>query len=190
VHFNGAGGNVGAGKYNDGSPQNRLVLAQRLADGMRRAWESTQRELLTPDMVSWAVEPVSLVPSKDLDATKLEAQLMARDERFLTVGGASRLAWLRRCNEGHRIDISCFRLGRARILHMPGELFVEYQLQAKAERPNLFVAMAAYGDYGTWYIGTSIAYEQGGYETTPPASNVGPSAESELLRAIRKLLHN
>ena len=25
------------------------------------------------------------------------------------------------------------------------------------------LAMAAYGDYGPWYIGTAIAYEQGGY---------------------------
>jgi len=190
VHFDGAGGNIGAGKYNDGSPQNRLILAQRLAECMRRAWDSTQREPLTPDMVGWAVEPVALAPAKDLDETELEAQLKARDERFLTVGGPSRLAWLRRCKAGHQIDISCLRLGRARILHMPGELFVEYQLQAKAARPDLFVAMAAYGDYGTWYIGTSIAYDQGGYETTPPASNVGPGAEPELLRAIHKLLQN
>jgi len=73
-------------------------------------------------------------------------------------------------------------------LHLPGELFVEYQLAAKAERPDLFVAMAAYGDYGPWYIGTAIAYEQGGYETTPPASNVAPGAEAEILRALHTLL--
>jgi hypothetical protein len=67
---------------------------------------------------------------------------------------------------------------------------VEYQLAAKAKRPDLFVAMAAYGDYGPWYIGTAVAYEQGGYETTPPASNVGPGAEAELSRAIAKLLRD
>jgi len=50
--------------------------------------------------------------------------------------------------------------------------------------------MAAYGDYGPWYIGTAIAYDQGGYETTAPASNVGPGAEAELTRAIHKLLHD
>ncbi|MCX7886848.1 MAG: hypothetical protein N3B01_06300, partial [Verrucomicrobiae bacterium] len=33
VHFTGAGGNIGAGKYNDGSPENRMTLALRLADG-------------------------------------------------------------------------------------------------------------------------------------------------------------
>ena len=190
VHFNGAGGNIGAGKYNDGSAENRLVLAERLAEGMRRAWDSTKREPLTPDLVGWTIESVALSPAKDLDEAKLEAQLNVREERFLTVGGASRLAWLRRCKAGHRIQISCLRLGHARMLHMPGELFVEYQLQAKAARPDLFVAMAAYGDYGTWYIGTAIAYEQGGYETTPPASNVGPGAEPELLGAIRDLLKN
>jgi hypothetical protein len=190
VHFNGAGGNIGAGKYNDGSPENRRILAERLAEGMRRAWESTQREPLTPELVNWAVEPISLPMAKDLDEAKLQTQLKAQDVRFLAGGGPSRLAWLRRCNAGNRIDVSCLRLGRARVLHMPGELFVEYQLQAKAERPDLFVAMAAYGDYGPWYIGTAAAYEQGGYETTPPASNVGPGAEAELLRAIHKLLQN
>jgi len=190
IHFTGAGGNIGAGKYNDGSPENRRILAERLANGMRRAWESTKREPLTPDKVGWSVEPVALPLAKDLDKPRLEAQLEQGDARFFTIGGPTRLAWLRRCQEGHRIDITCLRLGRARILHMPGELFVEYQLAAKAERPDLFVAMAAYGDYAPWYIGTAKAYEEGGYETTPPASNVGPGAETELLRAIRKLLQD
>ena len=35
VHFNGAGGNVAAGKYNDGTQSNRIILATRLAAGMR-----------------------------------------------------------------------------------------------------------------------------------------------------------
>src|SRR5437870_10492618 len=67
IHFTGAGGNIGAGKYNDGSPENRLILAERMADGMRRAWESTKREPLTPKMVGWDVEPVALPAAKDLD---------------------------------------------------------------------------------------------------------------------------
>lgn len=190
VHFNGAGGNIGAGKYNDGAPENRRILAERLADGMRRAWEGTKRQPLTAEMVGWGVEPVALPPAQDLNDAQLQAQLKSGDPRFFTTGGPSRLAWLRRCQAGHKIEVSCLRLGSARILHLPGELFVEYQLGAKARRPELFVAMAAYGDYAPWYIGTAIAYEQGGYETTPPASNVGPGAEAELLRAIYRLLEN
>ena len=98
------------------------------------------------------------------------------------------MAFLRRCEAGHKLDIASLKIGRARILHMPGELFVEYQLAAKAERPELFVAMAAYGDYGPWYIGTAKAYEEGGYETQPRSSNVGPGAEEVLMGAIKKLL--
>jgi hypothetical protein len=188
IHFNGAGGNIVAGKYNNGSPENRGILAERLADGMRRAWESTQREPLVAESVGWQVERVSLPPAKDLDEEKLRALMESGDSRFLAIGGPSRLAWLRRCAAGHEVEISCLRLGRARILHLPGELFVEYQLAAKAERPDLFVMMAAYGDYGPWYIGTAVAYTQGGYETTPPASNVGPGTEAVLLSAIHQLL--
>ena len=55
-------------------------------------------------------------------------------------------------------------------------------------RPDLFVALAAYGDYAPWYIGTQVSYSQDGYETGPNASNVAPEVEPVLMRAIRKLL--
>lgn len=188
VHFNGAGGNLGAGKYNDGSPVNRHLLAGRLADGMARAWAATQREAISADEVKWTVEPVALPPAKQLSAEALLTQLQATNQAAVPRHAAGKLAWLRRCEAGHRIDVACLALGRARVLHLPGELFVEYQLAAKAMRPDLFVALAAYGDYGTAYIGTAIAYQEGGYETGPTASNVAPEAEGVLQAAIRKLL--
>lgn len=188
IHFNGAGGNLGAGKYNDGSKENRRILAERLADGMRRAWAATQRESLSPSDVGWRVVPVQLPPAKHLTEAALVAQLKGKDAAFFLSGGAARLAWLRRCQAGQSIDVTCLCLGKARLLHLPGELFVEYQLAAKRERPDRFVAMAAYGDYGPGYIGTSVAYEEGGYETSPNSSNVSPEVEGVLMTAIRKLL--
>jgi len=188
VHFTGAGGNIGAGKYNDGSPENRLVLAERLADGMRRAWENTKRQPISATDVSWRVESVVLPPAKHLTTAQLESDLRERAGVSVAAGDASRLAWLRRCQAGHQLDVQCLGLGRARILHLPGELFVEYQLAAKAIPPDLFVAMAAYGDYGPWYIGTEVAYGQGGYETSPETSNVAPKVEAVLTAAIRKLV--
>jgi hypothetical protein len=188
VHFNGAGGNIGAGKYNDGAATNRSSLAERVADGMRRAWENTKREPLDAGAVAWTVESVALPPSKHISREAVEAQIKERDPKLATEGNASRLAWLRRCEAGHKVDVSCLKIGRARILHVPGELFVEYQLAAKAQRPDLFVAMAAYGDYAPWYIGTAVAYEEGGYETEPRSSNVAPEVEGVLMGAIRRLL--
>jgi hypothetical protein len=55
-------------------------------------------------------------------------------------------------------------------------------------RPDLKVAMAAYGDYGPAYIGTAEAYSQGGYETSRDASNVAPEAEAILIDAMKTLL--
>ena len=48
--------------------------------------------------------------------------------------------------------------------------------------------MAAYGDIGTGYIGTQIAYAQGGYETQPSSSNVAPEVERVLMDGMRALL--
>jgi hypothetical protein len=88
------------------------------------------------------------------------------------------------------IDIACLSLGPVRILHMPGELFVEYQLAAQRMRPDLRVAMAAYGDYGPAYIGTAVSYLEGGYETGPTSSYVDPSVETVLMGAMHRLLES
>jgi hypothetical protein len=95
---------------------------------------------------------------------------------------------LKRSQAGNAIDVTCLRVGAARMLHLPGELFVEYQLAAKAMRKDLHVFMAAYGDYGPGYIGTRAAYPEGGYETGLNASNVAPDVEPILLDAMARLL--
>ena len=119
-----------------------------------------------------------------------EARLFERIESKTLEGYAaiSQLAYLRRWQDGYGVDIGCLKVGNARVLHMPGELFVEYQLAAKAMRPDLRVAMAAYGDYGTAYTGTEISYTEGGYETSERATNVGPAVEPLLMGVMERLL--
>jgi len=185
IHFTGAGANVGAGKYNDGSHQNRLILAERLAGGMKKAWESTKREPVTAGSVRWDFESVALPEAEHL--AKLERRLKENQDTAMNSSIAMKLAWIERCRSGMKVDVSCLSIGNAKILHLPGELFVEYQLAAKSQRKDLFVAMAAYGDNGMGYIGTAEAYEEGGYETGDP-SLVGPGSEKVLMDAINRLL--
>jgi len=187
VHFNGAGGNIGAGKYNDGSKPNRLLLAQRLADGMKRAFETMHKAPLVASDVGWQTVPVALPVAKHLNEADLVKALKTEPARGY-IAKADQLAWVKRCQAGHQIPITCLRVGNARVLHLPGELFVEYQLAAKAMRPDLHVMMAAYGDYGPGYIGVASAYGEGGYETSPGASNVAPQVEGVLMGAMRQLL--
>ena len=187
VHFNGAGGNVTAGKYNDGAWENRMVLANRLADGMKEALDKTVKSPLKAADIGWSSVPVKLPLSNHLKAEELIAKLKATPPKGY-ISFADQLAWLKRTEEGHAIDITCLRVGSSRMVHLPGELFVEYQLAAKAMRPDLHVAVAAYGDYGPGYIGSTCAYEQGGYEVGPTSSNVAPQVEPVLIEALKQLL--
>jgi hypothetical protein len=115
---------------------------------------------------------------------RLKNETLAQRERIFA---ARDLAWLRRCAAGHRIDLGCLAIGPAYVLHMPGELCIEYQLAAQRMRPDAFVCMAAYGDDGMGYICTKIAYSQGGYETSR-VSRVAPDVEDVLMAAMREML--
>jgi hypothetical protein len=190
-HFNGAGGNIGAGKYNDGSPENRPVLAKRLSDGMKLAWVNTQKQAVSELKFDWATRNVRLPVADWYDEKEQLATLNDANSAALPRLRAARdIAWARRSLEGPGISVARLRLGPIEILHLPGELFVEYQLAAQGLRPKSFVCVAAYGDYGPGYIGTADAYAQGGYETglESRASRVSPRVESVLMGAIQELL--
>ena len=187
IHFNGAGGNLGAGKYNDGARENRVALAERLADGMRRAWEATEKRPLAAADVGWRVEPLALPLAAHLNEAKLRADVNSGNPKA-ALAAVDKLAWLVRNQRGCRVPLTMLSVGDARVLHLPGELFVEFQRAAKAMRPDLHVAMAAYGDYGPGYVCTAKAYEEGGYEPSTGASDVAPAVEGVLIGAMGKLL--
>lgn len=189
IHFNGAGGNVAAGKYNDGSPQMRPILAGRLAAGLKAAWDDVKKFPIEDAEVKWDTREVALPPGKHLDeASLLDVITDDKEVDLDRLKAARHLTFLRRSEAGHKITLSRLRLGKIDLLHLPGELFVEYQLAAQAMRPESAVCVAAYGDYGPGYIGLHDAYAQGGYETSDRASRVAPSVEGVLMKGIEELL--
>lgn len=189
VHFTGAAGNVAAGKYNDGKPETRPILAARVEAAMALAWEKTEKAPVTATDIDWHTRYTALPIRSSIDGDALAQQLadtsLPENERF---SAASKLAWLKRTEAGMGVDVSALRVGNNWLLNVPGELFVEYQLAAQAMKPKDNVCMAAYEDYGPGYIGTEIAYGQGGYETSEGASKVAPSVEGVLMEAIRFVL--
>jgi len=188
VHFDGAGGNVTAGKYNDGSPENRPVLAQRVATGMKAAFDATKKYPIQAGQIGWKVQAVPLPVASHLNIDELKKTIANEKADALSrYKSAVGLAWALRCAVGDKIDITCLALGPIAVVHMPGELFVEYQLAAQKMRPDSPVVMAAYGDGGPGYIGLAHSYTQGGYETGP-VSRVAPEVEGVLMSALRELL--
>lgn len=187
IHFNGAGGNITAGKYNDGNPANRRILTGRLAAGMKSAWDNQKKAPITPADLEYRIQPVTLPAHRTYDIPTLREQLAdAKATPAARESAARLLARATRMAAGHKTDLTALRLGSAWVLHMPGELFVEYQLAAQKMRPDATVCMAAYGDLEAGYIGTARAYAEGGYE--PGASRVTPAVEKVLMDGMRELL--
>lgn len=188
IHFNGAGGNVAAGKYNDGKVENRPVLTARMEQGMKRAWQSQKKMKVGVEQVNWQTVPVSL-PWRGMSEDELNKELLNADTPLRTrIRAARDLVYFRRWKEGRKIDIGRLRIGPAQALFFPGELFVEYQLAAKKMHPEELVTVAAYGDGGPGYIGTQVAYGQGGYEVGR-VSRTTPEVEGVLMEAIKELLN-
>ena len=162
IYFNGCGGNIGAGKYNNGSKEARVELTQRMFDGI-----TTSNATLKPEPIrSFAWETEDILPP--LDPRFNEEQLLVgirnKTNRVVARNRPSyTVAFIRRVKEGIPITLSSLHVNDISMLHLPAESFIEYQLRAQAIAPNRFVACAAYGDGGPWYIPVKEAYPQGGY---------------------------
>jgi hypothetical protein len=186
MYFTGCAGNVTAGKYNDGAKENRPVLRDRIYDAMAAAWKATERFPLTD--LEWRVEPVKLPPRTEKSFSEEESRKVLenpKESKAKRNNAAFQLAWLKRIDRP--IEITCLDLGKAAVVHLPGEPFVEYQLHAQKVRSDTFVCVAGYGDGGPGYIPTARAYLEGGYE--PTVALAGPESELMLDRAMRKVFN-
>lgn len=185
LYFTGCAGNVAAGKYNSGSPAERQALTDRI---YRSLVASEQSLVLEPlQTVEWRAEHILPPPHATPTAAMLETQLARNDvppvDRLLH---AFRLGWLRRVERGVPLVLSCLRLNNLSVLHLPGEMFVEYQLRARAMRPEHPVAVAAYGDDGLWYVPPREEYPGGGYEVEHAFSR--EDVDPLMTSAIQRLL--
>jgi dienelactone hydrolase len=187
IYFTGCAGNITAGKYNDGSPQARQELTGRIYRAMIEAAASTKR--LPVERVEWRTARVRFAPRADLTSSMSAARSMLSDTNASSLDrlkAALDLAWLDRLEADPTVTISRLALGPVMALHLPAESFVEYQLFAQSLRPEIMVAVAAYGESGPGYICTDAALNEGGYE--PTVARVGPPTEWEMKRAITELL--
>jgi hypothetical protein len=186
MYFNGCGGNVTAGKYNDGSKENRVILRDRVHAAMVTAWKDVKRA--EAKNLTWRFESVKLPARNEPSFGEEQSRKTLEDPKATDAkrnNAAYQLAWLKRI--ATPIEVNCLDIGGSVLsLFLPGESFVEYQLAAQKMRPDAVVNTAAYGDDGPGYIPTAKAYLEGGYEPTVALS--GPGSEEILLKAMQKLL--
>jgi hypothetical protein len=183
IYASGCSGNVTAGKYNDGSPANRPVLAERLYQAMAAAWKDTKRQPL--DAVRFRSVPLRLEPRNDPGFTldDLQKRLETDKRPFGRCLAALGLSWRKQCAAGHKLDVPVIDLGKAQLLLLPAEAYVEFQLYAQQARPDSFVVTLGYGESAPGYIPTQKHIEEKDGNLADWCW-VAPGAEQRLKQAI------
>lgn len=185
LYFTGCAGNIAAGKYNDGSPAMRPVLVQRMVDGILAA-----ERTLAPvpiEQATWKSAELTPAARDNLVADELERVIGNKSGKVVSRNRpAYKLAWLRRTQEQTPLVLSTLRVNDTHLLHLPAECFVQYQLRAQKMQPNRFVATAAYGDGGPWYVPVAEEYPRGGYEVS--VAFCDPEVDGLLTNAMQQLL--
>jgi len=185
IYFTGCAGNIATGKYNDGSPELRPILTQRMYDGIVKAEAALKKNPLSD--ASWRTKEILPEPRESLSEEELVKQISNKDN---PVVGRNRpsymLSWLRRLEQKIPIVLSSLQINNVSLLHLPAECFIEYQLHAQSLAPDRFVATAAYGDGGPWYIPTAVEYPNGGYEVG--VAFCAPTVDGMLRTKSKELL--
>ena len=185
IYFTGAAGNIAAGKYNDGSKQARKDLTQRVYQGIVDSEEQLQRQEVS--LLKWKMCEILPPPNKRFAADVLAEQIADESNRVVARNRpAYKLAYIERFARKTPIVLSALHLNDVCMLHLPAESFIEYQLFAQSLGKDRFVATAAYGDGGPWYIPTEQAYLQGGYEVS--VAFCDPAVDGIMRKGIRDLL--
>lgn len=185
MYFNGCGGNIGAGKYNDGTKEMRPVLTQRILDAIVSSEAELKPETIST--VRWSTEMIQPPTLAKWNEEEIVKQISDRSQPVVNRNRPSYIvAWIRRSRQMIPITLSALQINQISMLHLPAESFIEYQLRAQQAAPGRFVACAAYGDGGPWYIPTAEAYPQGGYEVS--VAWCDPQIDALMTGGIRSLL--
>lgn len=185
LYFTGAAGNIAAGKYNNGSPEAKIRLTDRIHAGI----EASERGLTPRPLrrVQWRTSEILPPADPAFTVDALRATLADTTQtRALRTIAAMRLSWRERVESRVPLVVSALELDDVSLLHLPAESFLEYQLLAQRVTPSRWVATAAYGDGGPWYVPVRAAYPQGGYEVS--VAFCSPEVDDHLSRAIRAVL--
>jgi hypothetical protein len=187
MYASGCSGNVTAGKYNDGAPGNRVILADRIYQAMTRAWQATQRHPVSD--IAFRSVPLRLEPRNGTGFTvaDLTNRLHTEVRPFGRCLAALGLSWRKRADAGYRLDVPVLDFGQAQLLLLPAESYVEFQLEAQRLRPDSFVVTMGYGECAPGYI----PVERGWAENDGNLNDwcwVAPGVERALNQAIAAAL--
>jgi hypothetical protein len=161
--FTGAAGNVGAGKYSSSNnlDGNRRHFGFLLAKGIAHNLKSMNYS--PAENINWRQQSFSF-PVRNINREKMLMELQSPD----TEPGRKTSNLAEICCQDYdpkpKYVVRLLEIGNVKILFLPGEPFVEYQLFAQALIPDEFIATAANCNDNFLYLPTADAFGSG-YET-------------------------
>ncbi len=186
IYVSGCSGDITAGKYNDGSPAMRPLLANRMYRAMKQAWTNTKRQPLQRVRFQSTELDLPFHDGPEFTRKALTKTLNDPDAKISDrILAAMSLSSRDRIRRGQKIDLPSIDLGPAQIVVFPGEAFVGYQLLAQKLRPDSFVLSIGYGECWPGYIPTRSAFEDGfnhGWRW------VSPGCEQRIQNALKQVL--
>ena len=186
IYVSGCSGDVTAGKYNDGTPAMRPLLADRLHRGMKQAWQATRRVRLRK--VEFRNAPFDLPFHEGSEFTREALTSTLNDPAARTTDrilAAMGLSSLDRIARGQKIDLPCIDFGDAQLVLLPGEAFVGYQFMAQRMRPDSLVFCIGYGECWPGYVPTKAAFDENFNHDWRWA---GPGSEQRIRKALQQVL--
>ncbi len=191
IYASGCSGNVTAGKYNDGNPDNRSALAKRLLEGMKSASKSTTRQELSS--ISFKNEKLKVMPrtSPEFSREALTKTITEKDDARSHLIASLGLSWLDRVKAvGSEIDVPSITVneGAAQIILLPGEIYVDYQLYAQTLAPDRFLLTPGYGESAPGYIPFEMHWQENDHNLNTWCW-VNPGMEKPIKEVLQKLIN-
>src|SRR5262249_8585672 len=119
MYASGCSGNVTAGKYNDGDPANRPILADRVHKAMATVWKDMKMRPV--EDVTFRSVPLALEARSSAGFSEAELMKRLKDDPkpFGQCLAALGLSWKKRVDAGKAIDLSVLDLGDALVALLP-----------------------------------------------------------------------
>src|SRR5690606_3887954 len=120
LYFNGCGGNIGAGKYNDGSKEMRPVLVDRMYAGIVASEANLKPEPI--DSLRWTTCDILPPPDARFQEDALMKQISDPQQPVVNRNRpAYTVAWIRRYQKKVPITLAGLHINDISMLHLPSE---------------------------------------------------------------------
>ncbi|MDD2711114.1 MAG: hypothetical protein PHV34_24305 [Verrucomicrobiae bacterium] len=174
------------GKYSTPNKERNIkTLGGRLAKAIHQAIGASRKNRFASPSLEWKTSLFD-IPCRIRKPNPAWRKVIADSSQPVheRVYNACKLgAWLDRRHLRRQAAVS-LKLGPCQVIHLPGEVFVEYQLYGQQLQPSRFLAFTALGDCTAGYLPTARAFDEGGYEPSELATVTTPAIERKLKKAI------